>query len=85
MATVTKKHSKEALAFLTLYKAMTPEVKVEVRDILIKTSVDTSYEITTEMMTDLSEDAFGEIWDKPENVHWDDFIKERLQCTNKEI
>jgi hypothetical protein len=41
--------------------------------------------ITSNMMTAVSLDSFQKIWDAPENEHWDDFIKDRLKCTNKEI
>jgi hypothetical protein len=41
-------------------------------------------EITTEMMTAISMDSFLEIWNAPENERWDDFIKERLECIDKE-
>ncbi|HEY5325525.1 MAG TPA: hypothetical protein VIJ27_00865 [Mucilaginibacter sp.] len=82
---LTIKHSKEALAFWTLFKTMKPEVKKEVRDMIIDETASGVYEITTDMMTAISLDSFQEIWDAPENEHWDDFIKDRLQCTNKEI
>ena len=83
---LTIKHSKEALAFWTIFKAMKPEVKEEVRDMIVyKTALDDNSEITSDMMTAISLDSFQEIWDAPENEHWDEFIKERLQCTNKEI
>ena len=81
MATQTLKHSKEALAFLTLFKAMKPEIKNEVRDIINREEE----EIATETLTMASMDSFRELWDTPENEPWDDFIKGRLKCTNKEI
>ncbi|HWD90053.1 MAG TPA: hypothetical protein VG367_18125 [Mucilaginibacter sp.] len=82
----TIKHSKEALAFWTLFKAMKPEIKKEVRDMMLsETSSDDNYEITTDMMTAISLSSFQEVWDAPENEHWDDFIKDRLKCTNKEM
>jgi hypothetical protein len=78
------KHSKEALAFWTLFKAMKPEIKKEVRDMIINETI-LDDEITTDMMTAMSLDSFQEIWDAPENEHWEDFIKGQLQCINKEI
>jgi hypothetical protein len=83
---LTVKHSKEALAFWTLFKTMQPEIKKEVRDMIVhEATLGDNYELTTDMMTAISLDSFREIWDAPENEHWDDFIKDRLQCTNKEI
>jgi hypothetical protein len=82
----TLKHSKEAQAFWTLFKAMKPEIKKEVRDMIVQeVSLETEYEFTTDIMTEISMRSFQEIWDAPENEHWNDFIKERLECTNKEI
>ncbi len=81
MSALATKHSKEALAFWTLFKAMKPEVKEEVRNMIMD---DNDYEITTDEMTAISLDSFQQIWDSPENEHWNDFIKGRLQCINKE-
>ncbi|MFB9843247.1 hypothetical protein [Mucilaginibacter ginsenosidivorans] len=81
---LTIKHSKEALAFWTLFKAMKPEIKKEVRDMMLyETSLDNGNEVTTDMMTAISLESFQEVWEGTENEHWDDFIKDRLQCTNK--
>jgi hypothetical protein len=86
MGIATIKHSKEALAFWTLFKAMKPEIKKEVREMMLdETALGNNNEITTDMMTAISQDSFREIWDAPENEQWDDFIKGRLECTNKEI
>jgi hypothetical protein len=86
MATLTVKHSDEALALWTLFKAMKPEVKKELRDMIMdETALEGGDEFTTDMMTSVSLESFQKIWDAPENEHWDDFIKDRLQCTNKEI
>jgi len=83
---LTVKHSKEALAFWTIFKAMKPEVKKEVSDMIVyEKALGDNSEITSDMMTAISLDSFWEIWDAPQNEPWDDFIKERLQCTNKEI
>lgn len=80
MSSHTLKHSKEAQAFLTLFKAMKPEVKREVRDIINREEE----EIPTEILTAVSMDSFHELWDTPENEPWDDFIKGRLKCTDRE-
>ena len=84
MQALTVKHSEEALAFWTLFKTMTPEVKEEVYKILTE-EANINDEVTTDMMTAMSLDSFQQVWDSPENEHWDNFIKDRLQCTNKEI
>lgn len=84
MAALSNKYSEQALAFWTLYKTMKPETKKEVVELIIK-ETDLGNEITTEMLTDISMASFQEIWDAPENDHWDDFIKNRLQCINKDM
>ena len=81
MAVLTNKHSKEALAFWTLFKAMKPEIKKEVHDMILHEAT-LDDEITTDMMTDISLDSFRKIWDAPQNEHWNNFIKNRLECTN---
>jgi len=79
------KPSKEALAFWTLFKAMKPEIKNEVREMIIhETALVADDELTSDMLTEISMEAFRDIWDAPENEHWNDFINDRLQCTNKE-
>ena len=84
MAVLTNKHSKEALAFWTLFKAMKPEIKNEIRDMIMNETA-LNDEITTDMMTSISMASFQKIWDSPENEHWDDFIQSRLQCTQQSI
>jgi len=83
---LTLKPSKEALAFWTLFRAMKPAIKNEVREMIIhETTLDGDDEFTTDMLTEISMEAFKNIWDTPENEHWNDFIIDRLQCTSKEI
>jgi hypothetical protein len=83
MAVPAYKHTNEALAFITLYKAMRPEIKEEVKEMIVQ-EVDEN-ELSTDMMTAISLDTFKDIWDAKENDQWDDFIKKRLECTKKEI
>jgi hypothetical protein len=79
MSVLATKHSKEALAFWTLFKAMKPEIKEGVRDMIMG---DNNYEITTDEMTAISLDSFQQIWDAPENEQWNDFIKGRVSKYN---
>ena len=87
MAISTAKHSEEARAFWTLFKAMKPEIKKEVCDMILheNTSDEDEEELSSDMITAVSMESFQQVWNAPENEHWDDFIKERLKCTNKEI
>ena len=78
MTALALRHSDEAIALLTLFKAMKPEVKEEVRELIVNEQETAEDEVTTDMMTAVSMDAFGDIWDAPENDHWDEFIKKRL-------
>ena len=63
---LTVKHSKEALAFWTIFKAMKPGVKKEVRDMIAyEKALGDNSEIISDMMTAFSLDSFQEIWDAP--------------------
>jgi hypothetical protein len=65
---------------------MEPEIKNEVRDMIIReTALTANGEFSSDMMTEISLESFQNIWDAPENEPWDDFIKDRLKCTDKEI
>jgi len=74
MATPVLKHSNEALALITLYNAMTSEVKKEVKEMIVKETEDEE----TDMFTDLSFQS----WDaKDDNIEeesaiWEKFYKE---------
>ncbi|MGX5691165.1 hypothetical protein [Arcticibacter tournemirensis] len=78
-----RKPAQEALAFFTLFKSMRQEIKDQVKDLILKDSEDGDF--TSEMLTSVSLESFKEIWEAPENNHWDKFIKDRLSCTNREI
>lgn len=82
MGVQTIKPAKEALAFLTLFKSMRQDIKDQVKELILKDSE--KEEITTEVLTLASMESFKEIWDTPENDHWDKFIKDRLSCTGRE-
>ena len=55
---------------------MPPEIKKEVRDIIDHEADEE--ELSTDMMTTISLNAFNDVWDAPENEQWDEFIKKRL-------
>ena len=78
MGTLTVKHSDEAMAFLTLFKAMKPEIKKEVGDLITQEAAFGDDELSTDMITEASMNSFRQVWDAPEDEHWDDFIKRRL-------
>ena len=76
---IAAKHSKEALAFWTLYKSMKPEVEQEVRDMIISDAAKAgNTDFTADMMTDLSLQSFAEFWESQQDEKWNDFIKSRL-------
>jgi len=76
---IATKHSKEALAFWTLFKALKPEVEKEVREMIINDNAqDVDGEFTVDMMTDLSLQSFDEFWGTEQDEKWNDFIKSRL-------
>jgi hypothetical protein len=66
MTTLTVKHSKGALALWTLFKAMKPEVKKELRDMIMdEIALEGDDEFTTDMMTSVSLKSFQKIWNTP--------------------
>jgi hypothetical protein len=75
MTAYALKYTNEALAFITLYRTMRPEVKEEVRDMIIKETADNE----TDLLTSLSFQAWDEdtaaaieesnVWEKFYNNH----------------
>ncbi len=69
------KHTNEALAFITLYKTMTPDVKKEVKEMIVKEIDDEE----TDMLTTLSLQS----WDledehlEEESAIWEKFYQEQ--------
>jgi len=74
MATPVLKHSNEALAFMTLYNAMTSEVKKEVKEMIVKETDDEE----TGMFTALSFQSWNAEDDniEEESAIWERFYKE---------
>ena len=62
-----------ALAVYDLYKSLQEKVQVEVRKLIFNTG----QEVTDDLLT-LSNQSFSDIWETPENEHWDKFLKERI-------
>ena len=75
METLTAKYSEEALAFLTLFKAMKPEVKEEVSAMIGYEAATEKDELSADTITEASVASFHQVWDTPEDEHWDSFIK----------
>ncbi len=74
MATPVLKHTNEALALITLYNAMTPEVKKEVKEMIVNETEDEE----TDMFTALSFQSWDTEDDniEEESAIWEKFYKE---------
>ncbi len=74
MATPVLKHTNEALALITLYNAMTPEVKKEVKEMIVNETEDEE----TDMFTALSFQSWDAEDDniEEESAIWEKFYKE---------
>ncbi len=75
METTAFKHTNEALAFMTLYKTMAPEIQKEVKDMIVLETEDEEID----MFTALSFEA----WDmenehlEEESAMWEKFYNEQ--------
>ena len=73
MATHAFKHTNEAIAFITLYKAMPAEVKEEVKDMIINEAEneDAAFFTSLSLKSWEAEDEPGEndVWEKLYNEH----------------
>ena len=57
---------------------MPPEIKKEVSDMIVYEATFNGEEVSTDMMTEASMGVFEQVWNTPEDEHWDEFIKNRL-------
>ena len=64
---------KVALAVYNLYKSFHEKVQIEVRKLIFTTDQE-----GTDDLYRISNQSFSDIWETPENEHWDQFLKDRL-------
>ncbi len=73
MASITKP-TRQAKAIFNLYQAMSEKVQGEVRKMIISGNIESNSSETTDY-SGWSEESLKDIWDTPENDHWEDFFK----------
>lgn len=65
----------QAKAVYDLYKALPQQVQNEVRKLIAETESD---KMSVKGLSDMANDSFSEIWDSPENEHWDEFLNKQV-------
>lgn len=75
MATKTK-YSKPAKAIFDLYQSMPEKVQRQIEEMITKKNTDYDLPESAEL-TGLSDQSLKEIWETPENDHWDDFFESK--------
>lgn len=75
MATKTK-HTKQAKALFDLYQTMPENIREEIKEMILRTGINYDEPETSEL-TRLSNDPLKDVWDTPENDHWDEFFKSK--------
>jgi hypothetical protein len=62
-----------ALAVYDLYKSLQEEVQADIRKLIFRADQEGRDDLSR-----MSNQSFSDIWDAPENEHWDQFLKDRL-------
>lgn len=61
-----------AIALYDLYKSLQEEVQADIRKLI------SSDRENKDDLSRMSNQSFADIWETPENDHWDQFLKDRL-------
>lgn len=65
----------QAKAVYDLYRTLPQQVQNEVRKLIAETESD---KMSVKGLSDMANDSFSEIWDTPENEHWDEFLNKQV-------
>ncbi|MDZ7757412.1 hypothetical protein [Rhodohalobacter sp.] len=75
---ITKnKISRQAKAVLDLYNTLPKETRVEIKKMILEDELSFEEVEKSSDLTELSEKSLEELWDTPENEHWDEFFKQK--------
>lgn len=74
--TTTTKYTKQAKAIFDLYQTMPEKVQRQIKEMIIGKDVDYDLPQTADL-TRLSGQSLKDIWEAPENDHWDEFFKSK--------
>jgi len=65
------KINRQAKAVLELYKTLPEKTRMEIKKLILEDEI--SFEESSGL-TKLSEGSLEELWENPENEHWDEFL-----------
>jgi len=75
---ITKnKTDRQAKALLELYKTLPEKTRMQIKKMILEDEVSFEEGEGLAELTDLSEQSLEELWDNPENEHWDEFFKQK--------
>ena len=75
---ITKnKTDRQAKALLELYKTLPEKTRMQIKKMILENEVSFEEGEGLAELTDLSEQSLEELWDNPENEHWDEFFKQK--------
>lgn len=75
---ITKnKITRQAKAVLDLYNTLPKETRVEIKKMILEDELSFEEVEKSSDLTELSEKSLEELWDTPENEHWDEFFKQK--------
>lgn len=75
---ITKnKINRQAKALLELYKTLPEKTRMEIKRLILEDEIAFEEVEESSGLTHLSEKSLEELWDNPENEHWDEFFKNK--------
>lgn len=75
---ITKNNvNRQAKALLELYKTLPEKTRTEIKKLILEDEISFEEMEESSGLTQLSEGSLEELWDNPENEHWDEFFKQK--------
>lgn len=69
--------NRQAKALVDLYKTLPQKTRREIRKMILKEEIAFEEDESSSELAHLSDKSFGEVWENPENEHWDEFFKKK--------
>jgi hypothetical protein len=75
---ITKnKINRQAKAVIELYKTLPEKTRMEIKKMILEEEISFEEIEESSELSQLSEKSIEELWDNPENEHWDEFFKQK--------
>jgi len=75
---ITKnKINRQAKAVIELYKTLPEKTRMEIKKMILEDEISFEEIEESSELSQLSEKSIEELWDNPENEHWDEFFKQK--------